>query len=41
VFFKAGTLDETRDLAPTVHYWTQSAQTWFTLPAGVTCLEQQ
>ncbi|MDE2597140.1 MAG: GFA family protein [Sphingomonadales bacterium] len=41
VFFKAGTLDDTADLAPTVHYWTQSAQRWFALPAGVTCLEKQ
>jgi hypothetical protein len=41
VFFKAGTLDETADLAPTVHYWTQSAQHWFEIPAGVTCLEKQ
>ena len=41
VFFKAGTLDETADLAPTVHYWTQSAQGWFAMPDGVTCLEQQ
>jgi hypothetical protein len=41
IFFKAGTLDETADLAPTVHFWTRSAQHWFTLPEGVTCLEQQ
>lgn len=41
VFFKAGTLDETADLAPTVHYWTRSAQHWVPLPAGVTCLEKQ
>jgi hypothetical protein len=41
VFFKAGTLDQTADLAPSLHYWTQSAQAWFALPAGATCLEQQ
>ena len=41
VFIKAGTLDKADDLAPTVHFWTQSAHQWFTLPDGVTCLEQQ
>lgn len=41
IFFKAGTLDRTTDLAPTVHYWTSSAQPWFTLPEGVTCLDTQ
>lgn len=41
IFFKAGTLDETADLAPDVHYWTQSAQHWFALPDGATCLEAQ
>jgi len=41
IFFKAGTLDETADLVPTVHYWTGSAQHWFSLPSGVTCLERQ
>jgi len=41
IFFKAGTLDETADLAPTVHYWTKSAQHWFAIPEGVTCLEKQ
>ena len=41
VFFKAGTLDETADLAPTLHYWTSSAQAWFAIPAGVKCLETQ
>jgi hypothetical protein len=41
IFFKAGTLDRTDDLAPTVHYWTRSAQGWVPIPDGVTCLEQQ
>ena len=41
VFFKAGTLDITADLEPTVRFWTSSAQPWFGIPEGVTCLEQQ
>jgi len=41
VFFKAGTLDETTDLSPTVHYWLGSAQHWVPIPDGVTCLEAQ
>lgn len=41
IFFKAGTLDETADLAPSLHYWTRSAQAWFALPEGVACLETQ
>lgn len=41
IFFKAGTLDHAEDLAPTVHYWTRSAQHWFAIPDGVICLEQQ
>ena len=41
IFFKAGTLDHTKTLSPTLHYWTSSAQGWFGLPEGVTCLEQQ
>ncbi len=41
IFFKAGTLDVTADLAPSVHYWTRSAQNWFSIPEGVTCLEKQ
>lgn len=41
VFFKAGTLDETADLAPTVHYWMDSAQGWFEAPEGTTCIARQ
>jgi hypothetical protein len=41
VFFKAGTLDRTDDLAPSLHYWTRSAQPWFALPQRAACLEQQ
>jgi hypothetical protein len=41
IFLKAGTLDNAHDLAPTLHYWTSSAQSWFTPPEGVMCLEKQ
>lgn len=41
IFIKAGTLDETADLLPTLHYWKSSAQGWFTFPDGVECLETQ
>ncbi len=41
IFFKAGTLDRTDDLDPTLHYWTGSAQHWFTIPDGIECLETQ
>lgn len=41
IFLKAGTLDETADLAPTVHYWTKSAQRWFRHPEDGVCLEEQ
>lgn len=41
IFFKAGTLDQVADLAPSVHYWTASAQPWFAIPEGVTCLAAQ
>ncbi len=41
IFIKAGTLDETADLAPTLHYWTKSAQHWVVFPDGVECLAEQ
>ncbi len=41
IFIKAGTLDETADLTPTLHYWTQSAQGWFAFPDGAECLATQ
>lgn len=41
IFIKAGTLDETADLAPSLHYWTRSAQGWLTLPDDIECLEAQ
>ena len=31
---RAGTLDDTSWLRPTVHLWTRSKQPWITLPAG-------
>jgi hypothetical protein len=41
IFIKAGTLDDTSDLAPTVHFWTASKQNWVTLPEGAALLEKQ
>ena len=41
IFLKAGTLDETADLAPTLQYWTQSAQGWFPFDGGIACHETQ
>ena len=38
---QAGTLDEPKDLAPTVHFWTSSAQGWVVIPEGVAKLEKQ
>ena len=34
VVLRAGTLDDTSWLRPTVHFWTRSAQPWLSLPAG-------
>ena len=41
IFIKAGTLDEAADLAPSVHYWTCSAQDWVVFPPGAERLERQ
>jgi hypothetical protein len=41
IFFKAGTLDRTDDLAPTAHLWTRSAQSWMCYPEGVPQLPGQ
>jgi hypothetical protein len=41
IFIKAGTLDEPKDLKPTMHFWTSSAQDWVVIPEGVTKLEKQ
>jgi hypothetical protein len=38
---KPGTLDDSSWLAPTIHFWTRSAQPWFAFPDGVTCYETQ
>lgn len=41
MFIKAGTLDESQDLVPTVHFWTNSAQGWVIHPEGGTILPEQ
>ena len=41
IFIKAGTLDETADLTPTVHFWSCRAQHWFPFPEGTQRLETQ
>ena len=41
IFLKAGTLDDTTDLAPTLHYWTRSAQGWFPFTDAIACLATQ
>ena len=41
VFLRAGTLDDTSWLRPTVHFWTRSAQPWVVLPEGGTRFETQ
>jgi len=38
---RAGTLDDTSWLRPTVHFWTRSKQPWITLPAGTRTFETQ
>jgi hypothetical protein len=38
---RAGTLDDTSSLRPTVHFWTRSAQSWLTLPESDTRFETQ
>lgn len=40
-FIKAGTLDDTSGLEPTVHLWTQSAQEWMVLPESGTRIDRQ
>ncbi len=40
-FIKAGTLDKTDDLDPSVHIWTRRAQKWLPFPEGVLCLQEQ
>ncbi len=41
MFIKAGTLDEAKDLVPTIHFWTGSAQDWVIYPDGATILSEQ
>jgi hypothetical protein len=41
IFIKAGTLDETHDLLPSVHYWTCSAQNWFVFPEDAVRIPKQ
>jgi hypothetical protein len=41
IFIKAGTLDEVNDLAPTLHFWTSSAQPWVPIPEGAHKLAAQ
>lgn len=36
---RGGTLDDTKWLQPTAHFWTRSAQPWFLLPQGATIYE--
>jgi len=38
---KPGTLDDTSWLAPSIHFWTRSAQPWVQIPAGATRYETQ
>jgi hypothetical protein len=38
---KAGTLDDTSWLRPTVHFWTRSKQPWVMLPEDVESFETQ
>ena len=38
---RAGTLDDTSWLRPTLHYFTRSKQPWIVLPTGVHCSETQ
>jgi hypothetical protein len=40
-FIRAGTLDDTSWLRPTVHFWTRSAQSWVALPQDVSRFETQ
>lgn len=41
IFVKAGSLDDHSGLAPSLHFWTKSAQDWFVFPEAGTRLETQ
>ena len=38
---RAGTLDDTSRLCPSMHFWTRNKQPWLTLPAGGVVYETQ
>ena len=38
---RAGTLDDTSSLRPTLHFWTRNKQPWITLPDGDRVFETQ
>ncbi len=38
---KAGTLDDSKDVKPTLHYWIYTAPDWMLFPAEDTVLEKQ
>jgi hypothetical protein len=38
---RAGTLDDTSWLRPTMHFWTRSKQPWITLPGDNQTFETQ
>jgi len=40
VFIRAGTLDNTKHIAPSAHIYTKSKQEWVVLPEGVPCFEE-
>jgi hypothetical protein len=41
IFVKGGTLDETSDLAPETHYWTERAQSWMRWPEDGILLKRE
>ncbi|MEM1231916.1 MAG: GFA family protein [Pseudomonadota bacterium] len=41
IFIKSGTLDDTSDFAPQLHFWCSTKQPWVTLGDGVPTLDQQ
>jgi hypothetical protein len=41
IIVKAGTFDDAKDLAPTLHYWTSSAHDWVKFPDGGVILDKQ
>lgn len=42
IFLKAGTLDDTADLVPVSHYWTERAQAWMRYPeSDRRCLREE